>query len=120
MSQILVVDDQLVIRNMFKNILTMEGYDVDVCQDGNEAFSAAKKKQYDLVITDLYMPECDGIQLTSKLRSLTNYTGIPILMVSTEGSDNKVDEGKQAGATGWLLKPVSKDTILPAIKKWLH
>ena len=119
MASILVVDDQLVMRNMFKNILLIDGYDVDLANDGKQAYSAATKKKYDLVITDLYMPELNGIELTVRLRKLNAYKGVPILVVSTESAVGKIEEGKKAGATGWVVKPVSDQKLLPILKKLL-
>jgi len=117
MKRILVVDDQLVMRNMFKSILASQGYDLTLAVDGKEAYSIATGADFDMVITDLYMPHVDGIQLTGKLRSLKAYQGKPILIVSTEGATSKKSEGKAAGATGWIVKPVSGDVLLPVVKK---
>ncbi|MBL4865632.1 MAG: response regulator [Pseudomonadales bacterium] len=119
MASILVADDQLVMRNMFKNILCMDGYDVDLVDDGKQAFLAATKKRYDLILTDLYMPECNGIELTRRLRKLSTYKGVPILVVSTESAVGKIEEGKKAGATGWVVKPVNDEKLLPILRKLL-
>ena len=120
MGQILVADDQLVMRNMFKSILTQTDHQVDYASDGEMAYKEATKKKYDLIITDLYMPHLTGIDLTKKLRALSNYKGVPILIVSTENATNKKIEGKQAGASGWIVKPISSNKLLPAINKLMH
>jgi len=117
MKRILVVDDQLVMRNMFKSILAGQGYELTLAVDGKDAFTVATGNEFDLVITDLYMPHLDGIQLTEKLRKLTSYKGKPILIVSTEGATSKKAAGKAAGATGWIVKPVSGDVLLPVVRK---
>ena len=119
MKRILIVDDQLVMRNMFKSILSGHGYELTLSVDGKEAYSLATSSVFDMVITDLHMPHLDGIQLTVKLRSLQAYQGKPILIVSTEGATKKKVEGKAAGATGWIVKPVSSDVLLPVVKKLL-
>ena len=119
MQKILVADDQLVMRNMFKNILESEGYDVDYAENGKVAYTKATGKRFDLVITDLYMPELTGIQLTTKLRKVTSYNGIPILIVSTEGATKIKSQGRAAGASGWIVKPITSDVLLPAVKKLL-
>ena len=119
MALILVADDQLVMRNMFKNILKMDGYEVDLVEDGKKAYSAATAKKYDLVLTDLYMPEYTGIELTQKLRALPAYKGVPILVVSTESAVDKMDEGKRVGATGWVVKPVNDEKLLPILRRLL-
>lgn len=119
MGKILVADDQLVMRNMFKTILSQTDHEIDFVADGASAYDEAKKKRYDLVITDLYMPHLTGIELTRKLRHLTTYKGVPILVVSTENAVDKKSEGKAAGATGWIVKPISSKKLLPAISKLL-
>ncbi len=119
MKRILIADDQLVMRNMFKSILAGQGYELALAVDGNDALDRAKSTVFDMVITDLYMPHLDGINLTKKLRSLQEYQGKPILIVSTEGATKKKAEGKAAGATGWIVKPVSSDVLLPVVKKLL-
>ncbi len=119
MSQILVADDQLVMRNMFKAILSQTQHEATYAVDGEDAYKQATKNQYDLVITDLYMPNLTGIELTQKLRRLSNYKGIPILVVSTENATDRKSEGKQAGASGWIVKPISSNKLLPALKKLL-
>ena len=119
MKRILIADDQLVMRNMFKSILAGQGYELALAVDGNDALDRAKGTVFDMVITDLYMPHLDGINLTKKLRSLQAYQGKPILIVSTESATKKKAEGKAAGATGWIVKPVSSDVLLPVVKKLL-
>lgn len=119
MKRILIADDQLVMRNMFKSILAGLDYELALAVDGKDAYSLATGTTFDMVITDLYMPHLDGIQLTKKLRALPGYQGKPILIVSTEGATKKKAEGKAAGATGWIVKPVSSDVLLPVVKKLL-
>ena len=119
MPSILVADDQLVMRNMFKNILEPEGYDVTYAEDGKIAYQKATGKRFDIVITDLYMPELTGIELTRKLRANSTYNGVPILVVSTEGAKKIKSEGRAAGASGWIVKPISANVLLPAVKKLL-
>ncbi|PCJ47550.1 MAG: response regulator [Moraxellaceae bacterium] len=117
MVRILVADDQLVMRNMFKSILAPAGYDLTLAVDGKDAYTQATANDFDMIITDLYMPHMDGIELTAKLRTLKAYQGKPILIVSTESATKKKDAGKAAGATGWIVKPVSSDVLLPVVQK---
>jgi two-component system chemotaxis response regulator CheY len=121
MSQpsILVVDDQLAIRRMFKAIFIDTPYDVDLAEDGVQAYSAATTKKYDLILTDYHMPNCNGIELIKKLRKLSKYNGIPILVVSTESNTDRKAEGREAGANGWIVKPINKEVLLPAIERLL-
>jgi len=117
MAKILIADDQLVMRNMFKVILQDEDHEVTFACDGAEAYKLASGTQFDLVLSDLYMPELNGIELTRKLRGLSKYNGVPILIISTEKSVGKKTEGREAGANGWIVKPITKDRLLPTIHK---
>lgn len=119
MANILIVDDQLVMRNMFKAILKPLGHHMVLESDGKRAYNAAKATQFNLILTDLYMPELDGIQLTIALRKQKCYTSVPIFIVSTESATNKKKDGKAAGATGWIVKPITSDKLLPVIKNYL-
>lgn len=119
MANILIVDDQLVMRNMFKTILKPLGHQMILKEDGQLALDAATTQQFDLVLTDLYMPELNGIELTLRLRKIKSYISKPIFIVSTESATNKKKEGKAAGATGWIVKPISSDKLLPVIKNYL-
>jgi len=86
--------------------------------DGEEALSAVDKSdKFDVVITDINMPNMNGIELIRKLRSDVKFKFTPILVLTTEGGDDKKDEGKQAGATGWIVKPFNPDVLLSAVEK---
>lgn len=116
MANILVVDDQLSMRNMFKAILRDTSHHVDYSVDGAEALSlASKSKKYDLVMADLVMPNMDGIELTCELRSMSYYRETPIFIVSTSHNEQKKNAAKTAGANGWICKPVDKDKILSLV-----
>ncbi|MFT7558982.1 MAG: two-component system chemotaxis response regulator CheY [Flavobacteriales bacterium] len=116
---IFVVDDQLAIRRMFKALFIGEPYEVDMAEDGLIAYQAATAKRYDLILTDYHMPNCNGIELITRLRKLSMYNGVPILVVSTESNRSKKDEGRKVGANGWIIKPVDKETLMPAVRKML-
>ncbi len=117
---ILVVDDQLAIRRMFKAIFVSAPYDVDMAEDGVQAYAAATAKRYDLILTDYHMPKCNGIELIKRLRKLSTYNGVPILVVSTESNSDRKTEGRNAGANGWIVKPINKEVLLPAIERLLN
>lgn len=119
MAKILIADDQLVMRNMFKVILQDEPHELTLAVDGQDALDIAQTQRFDLVLSDLYMPKLNGIELVEKLRALPTYKGVPILIVSTENKEDKKAAGRQAGANGWIIKPITKDRLLPAIKKLL-
>lgn len=120
MKKILVVDDQLAMRNMFKKILTSDKFQIELAEDGALAYRAAQLVDYDMVITDYYMPHLNGIELTDKLRALRAYIGIPILIVSTAKNTKFKEEAKGVGATGWFSKPIKQDELLPTVLQLLN
>jgi len=119
MASILAVDDSASMRQMVAFTLKGAGYDVTEAKDGMEALQIAKSNSYNLVITDINMPNMDGITLTKELRSLPAYKFTPILTLTTESSGDKKMADKQAGATGWIVKPFNPDQLLATVKKVL-
>jgi len=119
MARILVVDDSASMRQMVAFTLKGATHEVVEAADGVEALASAKRGSFDLVITDVNMPNMDGITLTKELRALPNYRFTPILTLTTESSAEKKMAGKQAGATGWLVKPFNPDQLLATAKKVL-
>jgi len=119
MATIMAVDDSASMRQMVTFTLKGAGYDVVEADDGVKALDVARSKKVDLVVTDINMPNMDGITLIRQLRSLPSYQFTPILMLTTESGDGKKQEGKAAGATGWLVKPFNPDQLLATIKKVL-
>lgn len=117
MPTILAVDDSASMRQMIAHTLKSAGHDVTEACDGEDALGKAKSKQFDLVVTDINMPKMDGLALIRALRALPNYKGTPILTLTTEASADKKQEGKAAGATGWIIKPFDPDTLLSTIGK---
>lgn len=119
MAKILAVDDSTSMRQMVTFTLKGAGFDVAEAVDGVDALAKAKAGQFDLVLSDVNMPNMDGIALVRELRTLPNYKFTPILMLTTESGGDKKMEGKQAGATGWIVKPFNPDQLLKTIKKVL-
>ena len=93
------------------------GYTVVEAVDGLDALSKAKAQSFDCVVTDVNMPNKDGIALIKDLRALPNYKFTPMLMLTTESGMDKKQQGKDAGATGWIVKPFNPDQLLKTIKK---
>jgi two-component system chemotaxis response regulator CheY len=106
-------------RQMVSFTLKGAGYDVVEAADGVEALSIAKGRSVNLVITDVNMPNMDGISLIRELRALPSYKFTPLLMLTTESGAEKKQEGKAAGATGWIVKPFNPDQLLNTVKKVL-
>jgi two-component system, chemotaxis family, chemotaxis protein CheY len=123
MTRILAVDDSPSMRKMVSVTLTSAGYEVLEAADGREVLDLAKGlPPVDLVITDVNMPNMDGITLVRELRLLPHYRGVPLLVLTTEAGTEKKAEGKAASATGWVVKPFSPDRrelldmVLPPIQ----
>lgn len=119
MPKILAVDDSASMRQMVTFTLRGAGFEVEEAADGQQALNKAKQGTFDLVLSDVNMPVMDGIQLVRELRTLAEYKFTPILMLTTESAGDKKMEGKQAGATGWIVKPFNPDQLLNTIKKVL-
>jgi two-component system chemotaxis response regulator CheY len=117
MHSILAVDDSASMRQMVSFTLKSAGYTVVEAVDGQDAFEKANGRDFDLVLTDQNMPRMDGISLTKKLRENPNFRQTPILILTTESSDQMKQAGRNAGATGWLVKPFDPAKLLEVIKK---
>jgi len=117
MHSILAVDDSASMRQMVSFTLKSAGYEVVEAVDGEDAFDKAKSRAFDLVLTDQNMPRLDGIGLTRKLREQTRFKATPILILTTESSDEMKQAGRAAGATGWLVKPFDPTKLIEVIKK---
>ena len=112
MATILTVDDSTSMRQMVSFTLKQSGFDVVEAADGAEGLQKAQSSRFNLVITDVNMPKMDGITLVKELRALPAYKFTPILLLTTEAGIEKKKEGKEAGATGWLVKPFNPDQLL--------
>jgi two-component system chemotaxis response regulator CheY len=117
MHSILAVDDSVSMRQMVSFTLKSAGYTVVEAVDGQDAYEKAGKQDFDLVLTDQNMPRMDGIGLTKRLRDNPKFKGTPILILTTESSDQMKQAGRAAGATGWLVKPFDPAKLLEVIKK---
>jgi two-component system chemotaxis response regulator CheY len=114
---VLAVDDSASIRQMVSFTLRAAGYDVTEAVDGMDGLDKAKGKTFNLVLTDQNMPRMDGLTLVRNLRALPQYKSIPTLMLTTESSDAMKAKGKEAGATGWLVKPFDPQKLVDVVKK---
>jgi len=119
MAKVLVVDDSASMRQMISFTLKGAGHESIEAADGYEALNFAKKGAFDLVITDVNMPNMDGITLTGELRKLPAFKSTPILMLTTESGGDKKTQGKSAGATGWVIKPFKPEKLLSTVQKVL-
>jgi two-component system chemotaxis response regulator CheY len=115
--RVLAVDDSAAMRQMVEVTLTGAGYTVEKAADGRQAIALAEKQTFDLVITDVNMPNMGGIALVRELRALPAYRFTPMLFLTTESGPDLRNEGREAGATGWIVKPFNPERLLATIAK---
>lgn len=118
-KRILIVDDSVSIRQMVTFTLKGAGFETEEAVDGKSALEKAKSKSFDLVFTDQNMPVMDGLTLIRGLRGLAEYKRTPILMLTTEAGDDMKNKGREAGATGWLVKPFDPQKLLQVVSRVL-
>ncbi len=119
MRKIMIVDDSVSMRQMVGYTLRQGGYEVIEAEHGQDAITKLEVSTVDLIITDLNMPVMDGISLIQNVRKQPAMRSKPILMLTTEGLAKKKEEGKAAGATGWLVKPFDPEKLLQTVAKVL-
>jgi two-component system, chemotaxis family, chemotaxis protein CheY len=117
---ILTVDDSPSMRMLLKQALVERGYDVAQSEDGVAAIEWLATNQPDLIITDINMPRLDGFGLIKALRSDEMHRDRPILVLTTESSDAKKARAREAGATGWIVKPFDPDKLAAAVRRVTH
>ena len=117
MAAILAVDDSTSLRQMVAFTLKSSGFEVIEAVDGQDALDKLRDRSVDLVLTDQNMPRMDGISLTKKLRENPKFKATPILILTTESSDQMKMAGRAAGATGWLVKPFDPVRLIEVIQK---
>ena len=115
---ILAVDDSVTMLQTISLALEKEGYNVVTAKDGMDAISVLKGgEKFHVIITDVNMPNMDGITLTAEIRKLSQYKFTPIIILTTESQAGKKDEGKQAGATGWIVKPFKPEQLVAVVRR---
>lgn len=119
MPRILAVDDSVSMRRMVAFTLKSAGFDVAEAEDGQSALELARREKFNLVLADVNMPGMDGIELIRALRAEVDYKYTPLLMLTTESGLDKKQEGKAAGATGWIVKPFNPDQLVATIRRVL-
>jgi len=113
----LVVDDSATMQEMVSFTLSKAGFAVTRAGNGQEGLGRLAAAKFDLIITDLNMPVMDGITFIKSLRALPSCRFTPVLMLTTEGSDERKQQGRAVGATGWLTKPFDPEKLLTIVKK---
>lgn len=118
-KMIMTADDSASVRQMVAFTLKQSGYDVIEAVDGKDALNKLNTQKVDMLLTDLNMPNMDGIGLIKGVRAGTLNKFVPIVMLTTESQDSKKAEGKSAGASGWIVKPFKPEQLIAVIKKVL-
>lgn len=115
-KKIMTVDDSATVRQMLSFTLQDAGYEVVEAVDGRDALSKFAEESVHMLITDLNMPKLDGIDLIREIRRNPVNRFIPIIMLTTESQESKKQEGKQAGASGWIVKPFKPEQLLAVVR----
>jgi two-component system chemotaxis response regulator CheY len=118
-KKVLVVDDANVTRMLVALPIKQAGYETIEAVNPDEAFKKLKETKVDMIITDLHMPQMDGLDFIRRLRAMPKYEDTPIIMVTTESHSNKVQEGRAAGANGWIVKPIKPTQVLDVVQKFI-
>lgn len=118
-ARILAVDDSCTMRQMVRAALEVDGHQVREAQDGEEALQALEAEPADLVITDLYMPQMDGLTLLRAIRERAEHRFTPVLLLTTEHGEEMKQRGRASGATGWLVKPFQPEQLRQVVARVL-
>lgn len=119
-TRILTVDDSASMRALLNHALTSKGFEVEQADDGQSALEWLALNEVDVVITDINMPRLDGFGLIEQLRGGSRHRDRPILVLTTESSDEKKARARAAGATGWIVKPFDPDKLAAAVRRVSH
>ena len=119
MKTVLALDDSASVRQMVKLTLSSAGYAVVEAGDGLQGLAQAKATSCQMVVTDLNMPNMDGLTFIRELRQLPAYKGVPVVFLTTESDDTIKQQAKAAGATGWITKPFKPEQLTAVAKKLL-
>ena len=118
-ASILTVDDSASLRMAIRIALTGAGYAVTEAGDGLEGLAKAAETRFDLIVTDLNMPNLDGLTMIRELRKQPDQAGVPILFLTTESDGDIKAQAREAGATGWLVKPFEPEQLIKTARKVL-
>jgi two-component system chemotaxis response regulator CheY len=119
-TRILTVDDSASMRALLNHALTSQGFNVAQAEDGEVALEWLAMNEVDVVITDINMPRLDGFGLIERLRQGSRHRDRPILVLTTESSEEKKARARQAGATGWIVKPFDPEKLVAAVRRVAH
>ena len=118
--RVLTVDDSRTILAMLHHTLSNAGFEVLQAEDGEKGLEVLKNESVDVVITDINMPVMDGIEFIKQVRATGTHNSLSIVILTTETSQDKRDQGRAAGGTGWIVKPFDPDKLISVIHKVVH
>ena len=113
MAKLLIIDDERGIRNTLREILADEGYEVEVAENGKQGLEMAQTKAYDLIFSDIKMPEMDGMEVLAALKNADEPADCPVVMITGHGDVETAVQALKAGAYDFLVKPLDLNRILP-------
>lgn len=119
-TRILTVDDSATMRSLLRHALVGQGFEVEQADDGISALEWLATNDCDVIITDINMPRLDGFGLIERVRAGGAHVHRPILVLSTESSDEKKARARNAGATGWIIKPFDAEKLAAAVRRVTH
>ncbi len=118
--RVLTVDDSPTILSMLRHALNEAGFEVVQAEDGQKGLDAMRDEEFDVVITDINMPVMGGIEFIKNVRASGANKSLPILILTTESSQEKRDQGREAGGTGWIVKPFDPQKLISVIHRVVH
>jgi two-component system chemotaxis response regulator CheY len=117
-KKILVVDDSSNVRQLVATTLSLDGYEVVEAADGREGLSRIQQKQdFGLVISDISMPNMNGLEMLARIKADAKNAGLPVIMLTTEGEPGLIQQARLAGAKAWIIKPFKTELFLATVRK---
>ncbi|MFQ5437304.1 MAG: response regulator [Paracoccaceae bacterium] len=116
-TKVLAVDDSRTMRSMLDQALSEAGFNVETAEDGEDGYEKLSQTDPDVIITDINMPRLDGFGFIERVRSDARHRFVPILVLTTESAGSLKERARQAGATGWIVKPFDQTRLVSAIHR---
>ena len=115
--RVLAIDDSRTMRDMLRRALSNAGFEVELAEDGEAGLARLEIFLPDVVVTDLNMPNLNGLQYVEAVRGMPDWHGLPILILTTESATELKAEARRVGATGWIVKPFDESKLVNAIRR---
>jgi two-component system, chemotaxis family, chemotaxis protein CheY len=118
-KKVLYVDDSPTMRQIIDLVFKQAGFEVMLAEDAMHALHYLEYNHFDVIVTDFNMPKMNGVEFTKQAKLLPNHRATPIVMLTPEMSDQKMEEGKLAGVRAWVNKPIKPDKLIHVVEKLL-